>query len=74
MVNQRRISKLAIHSCHAPDHLLRKDVGSFRDVASVDVSYAIPQAHGIVNVALHREYSPCIVIIFSQGRKDLYHV
>jgi hypothetical protein len=39
----------------------------------VDVSYAAPQAHGIVNVALHREYSPGTVFIFSQGRKDLYH-
>jgi hypothetical protein len=44
------------------------------EVCSVDVSYAAPQAHGIVNVALHREYSPGIVFIFSQGRKDLYHV
>jgi hypothetical protein len=34
MVNQRRISKFAIHSCHVPDHLLRKVVGSFRDVVS----------------------------------------
>jgi hypothetical protein len=40
----------------------------------VDVSYAAPQAHGIVNVVLHREYSPGIEFIFSQGRKDLYHV
>jgi hypothetical protein len=40
----------------------------------VDVSYAAPQALGIVNVALHREYSPGIVFIFSQGRNDLYHV
>jgi hypothetical protein len=40
----------------------------------VDVSYAAPQAHRIVNVALHQEYSPCIVFIFPQGRKDLYHV
>jgi hypothetical protein len=30
----------------------------------VDVSYAAPQAHGIVNVALHREYSPGIIFIF----------
>jgi hypothetical protein len=30
----------------------------------VDVSYAAPQAHGIVNVALHREYSLGIVFIF----------
>jgi hypothetical protein len=40
----------------------------------VDVSYAALQAHGIVNVALHQEYSPGIILIFSQGRKDLYHV
>jgi hypothetical protein len=40
----------------------------------VDIWYAAPQAHGIVNVALHREYSLGIVFIFSQGRKDLYHV
>jgi hypothetical protein len=38
----------------------------------IDVSYAGMQAHGIVNVALHWEYSPGI--IFSQERKDLYHV
>jgi hypothetical protein len=40
----------------------------------VDVSYAAPQAHGIVNVALHQEYSPGIVFILSQGRNDFYHV
>jgi hypothetical protein len=40
----------------------------------VDVSYAAPQAHGFVNVALHWEYSSGIVFIFSQGRKDLYHI
>jgi hypothetical protein len=40
----------------------------------VDIFYATSQVHGIVNVALHQEYSPCIVFIFSQGRKDLYHV
>jgi hypothetical protein len=40
----------------------------------VDVSYAATQAHGIVNVALHWEYSSGIVFIFSQERKDLYHV
>jgi hypothetical protein len=41
---------------------------------TIDISYAAPQAHGIINVALHREYSPGIIFIFSQGRKDLYHV
>jgi hypothetical protein len=33
---------------------------------SVDISYATPQAHEIVNVALHRKYSPGIVFTFSQ--------
>jgi hypothetical protein len=40
----------------------------------VDISYAAPQVHGIVIVALYREYSPGIVFIFSQWRNDLYHV
>jgi hypothetical protein len=40
----------------------------------VDVSYAVLLAHGIVNVALHREYFLGIVFIFFQGRKDLYLV
>jgi hypothetical protein len=40
----------------------------------IDVSYAAPQAHGIVNVALHWEYPPGIVFIFSEGMKYLYHV
>jgi hypothetical protein len=39
----------------------------------VDISYAAPKAHGIVIVALHREYSPDIVFIFSHGRKYLNH-
>jgi hypothetical protein len=30
----------------------------------VDISYAAPPAHGIVNIALHPEYSPSIVFIF----------
>jgi hypothetical protein len=41
---------------------------------TIDVSYAAPQAHRIVNVALHREYSPGITFIFSHGMKDHYHV
>jgi hypothetical protein len=40
----------------------------------VNVSYAAPQPYGIVNIALHREYSPGIIFIFFKGRKDLYHV
>jgi hypothetical protein len=34
---------------------------------TADVSYAALQAHEIVNVALHQEYSPGIVFIFSNG-------
>jgi hypothetical protein len=34
---------------------------------TVDVSYAAPQAHKIVNVALHWEYSLGIVLIFFKG-------
>jgi hypothetical protein len=44
------------------------------DGDTVDISYAAPQVHRIVNVALHQEYSPGIIFIFSQERKDLYHV
>jgi hypothetical protein len=33
----------------------------------VDVSYAAPQVHIIINVVLHSEYSPGIVFIFSKG-------
>jgi hypothetical protein len=43
-------------------------------VISVDVSYATPQAHRIVSVALHREFSTCIIFIFFQWMKDLYHI
>jgi hypothetical protein len=41
---------------------------------TIVVSYAAPQAHGIVNVPLHRDYPPGIIFIVSHGRKDLYHV
>jgi hypothetical protein len=34
----------------------------------VDISYAALQAHGIINVALHQEYSLGIIFIFPQGR------
>jgi hypothetical protein len=43
-------------------------------LGAIDISYAAPQAHGIINVAHHREYPLGIVFIFSQGRKYLYHV
>jgi hypothetical protein len=41
---------------------------------AIDVLYAAPQAHEIVNITLHREYYPGIIFIISQGRKNLYHV
>jgi hypothetical protein len=40
----------------------------------VDISSVAPQAHGIVSVALHWEYSLGIIFIFSHRRKYLYHV
>jgi hypothetical protein len=40
----------------------------------VDISYAAPQVHIIVNVALLWEYSAGIIFIFAQGRNDLYDV
>jgi superfamily II RNA helicase len=52
----------------------KKSNNNNQSLAGVDVSYAAPQAYKIVNVALHREYSSGIVFIFSQWRKDLYHV
>jgi hypothetical protein len=42
--------------------------------STIDISYAALQAHEIINVALHLEYSPGIIFIFFQGRNDLYHV
>jgi superfamily II RNA helicase len=61
------------------EELDAKEVLSYQEypnktLETVDVSYAALQAHEIINVALHREYSPSIVFIFSQWRKDLYHV
>jgi hypothetical protein len=35
----------------------------------VDVSYAAPQAHRIVNIALHREYPPVSYLYFPKGLK-----
>jgi hypothetical protein len=40
---------------------------TFVQLVSVDYLYAAPQAHEIVNVALHREYPPGIVFIFFKG-------
>jgi hypothetical protein len=47
---------------------------SFGPNDTIDVSYVALQAHGIVNIVFHWEYSLGIVFIFSQGRKDLYLV
>jgi hypothetical protein len=57
-----------------PESLRRVAVGLTWVSARVDISYAAPQLHRIVNVALHQEYSSDMVFTFSQGRKDLYHV
>jgi hypothetical protein len=70
-------AKDAICSVGIPDFVATNSVpqlsiSSF--CTAVDVSYAAPQAHRIVNVTLYRQYSLGIVFIFFQGRKDLYHV
>jgi hypothetical protein len=36
----------------------------------VDVSYAAPQAHGIINVALHQEYLSGIVFFNPKGSSN----
>jgi hypothetical protein len=53
---------------------LPEGLSLFLDNAGVENSYAAPQAHRIVNVALYQEYSAGIVFIYSQGWKYLYHV
>jgi hypothetical protein len=59
---------------HLKDYFYDYPVTEQRLVVPFDVSYAAPQAHGIINIALHREYSPGTVFIFFQGRKGLYHI
>jgi hypothetical protein len=46
-------------------HLTPSEILHIAAFVTVDVSYVAPQAHGIINVALHREYSLVIVFIFS---------
>jgi hypothetical protein len=63
--------------CHSPRVLRRHEPGVTRSVLAwvlVDILYAALEAQGIVNVALHQEYSLGIIFIFCQGRKYLYHV
>jgi hypothetical protein len=81
-VQPSKVEQVLVESCDEAigkenDHLKRevkKPQLEVKKLKNVDVSYAAPQAHGIVNVALHREYSLGVVFIFSHGRKDLYHV
>jgi hypothetical protein len=63
-----------IHTLVQGDMSIDEYYSAFDHLMGVNVSYAAPQAHGIINVVLHREYTPGILFIFSQGRKDLYHV
>jgi hypothetical protein len=48
---------------HLPKIWAQKEIPPL--TPSIDVSYAALQAHEIVNVALHQEYSPGILFIFS---------
>jgi hypothetical protein len=45
--------------------LLRLEASSA--MVFVDISYAAPQAHIIINVALQLEYSPGIILYFPKG-------
>jgi hypothetical protein len=63
-----------VESCHCPLQRWDKTVPGRTDSKNrsgqikptpVDVSYAAPQAHAIINVVVHREYSPGIIFIFS---------
>jgi hypothetical protein len=51
-----------LHATHASSEITE---GLIKLLGVNHVSYAAPQAHGIINVGLHREYSPSIVFIFS---------
>jgi hypothetical protein len=48
---------------HRLAHVGMRNLNKLQKKVIVDVSYAAPQAHGIVNVALHWEYSPGIVFV-----------
>jgi hypothetical protein len=50
--------------------LIRRDV----DVDSLLTFHMQLRKHTELSVALHREFSLCMVFIFSKGRKDLYQV
>jgi hypothetical protein len=41
--------------------------GVLPHIAIVDVSYAAPQAHGIVNVSLHRKFFHVSYLYFHKG-------
>jgi hypothetical protein len=74
-VLHKRIRHLERRHHFLRDHVEKGDIEMrYIDTESVGISYAAPQAHEIVNVALHREYSLGIVFIFSKGMKDLYHI
>jgi hypothetical protein len=79
VLRPNRMLIICVPRNHVYTHTIQKIVSYKRlrqtlSEAYVDVSYAAPQAHRIVNAALHQEYSLGIVFLFSQGRKDLYHV
>jgi hypothetical protein len=73
-VKQMKRGTFVPQAKHTKDLLKKFNMAELKPTSTVDVSYAAPQVHRIVNVSLHWEYSPGIIFIFSQGRKDLYHV
>jgi hypothetical protein len=51
--------------------LVFRDIIYVINILYVDISYAALQAHRIINVAPHREYSLGIVFIFAQGSTSI---
>jgi hypothetical protein len=57
---------ILVRIIHAITRQIR-DTGILPDKGARNASYVAPQVHIIINVALHREYSPGNVFIFPKG-------
>jgi hypothetical protein len=67
--DENGVPRSKIHQTQRQFHVQTKQIARRRRTKTkclkvVDISYAAPQVHGIVNVALHQENSPSIVFIF----------
>jgi hypothetical protein len=67
MLTPRGLGTLACVCCFCDFFCRMKKLSHGLKKIFVDVSYAAPQGHEIIKVALHREYYPGIIFIFSKG-------